>query len=307
MTTLALVFCFHTAAKELLLKSRNIILTAILGWTIAPVTLYGGTISSPILTNDSSANSATSGGSVDRSFQTSSVALGPVQTAGNDVSFTSQFSWQNAIRVQPGGATAALISSRLTAYLLTFDVEDPLNQGYTLDVDTMLRGYATSTWESGGTISAAPGSISGRIDTDMDDATDTLVTQISNLTVLTSGASATSTNPFANVLVSGSKSYSAGSFSGTRSFGLRFTTFGSTASVFLANNSTGEAGARFGLDPSPLANFPSSAYAGVDGEAAALHGHFVTVTATFNPVPEPSSAILFGLGVCMFILRWRRR
>lgn len=288
------------------MKFRNIARTAIVGWILTPVVLQGGTISGLLVNNESSATTMTSALAVDRSFQTSNVALGPVQTVGNDVSFSSQFSWQNAIRVQPGGATGGLASGRATAYLLTFDVEDPLNLGYTLDVDTMLRGYVTSTWESGGTVAASSGSISGRIDTDMTDATDTLVTQISNLTVVGDSVGATSSSPFANALVSGSKSFSAGSFSGTRSFGLRFTTVGSTASVFMLNNSTGEAGARFGLDPSPLANFPSSSYLGVDGEAAADHGHFVTVTATFNPVPEPSSAVLLGLGAFMLVL-WRRR
>lgn len=287
------------------MKYRSIAVTAIFGWMLSPAVLQGGTITGLLVSNESTATTTTSGSKVDRSFQTSNVALGPVQTIGNDVSFTSQFSWQNAIRVQPGGATAALVSLRLTAYLLTFDVVDPLNQGYTLDVDTMLRGYVTTTWASGGTVSAASGSISGRIDTDMTDFTDTLGSQVSNLTLVGANTGATSTEPFSNELVSGSKSYSAGSFSGTRTFGLRFTTFGSNGNVFMANNSTGEAAARFGLDPSPLANFPSSSYLGVDGEAPELHGHFVTVSVAFNPVPEPSSAILLGFGALVLAM-WRR-
>jgi hypothetical protein len=143
---------------------------------LTPASLRGATISGLLVSNESTADSMTSANAADRSFQTSSASLGPVQTAGGDVSFTSQFSWQNAIRVHPGGATVALTSPRTTAYLLTFTIEDVLNQGYSVDVDTALRGVATAVWESGSIVSASSGSMSGRIDTDMGDGTDTLGT-----------------------------------------------------------------------------------------------------------------------------------
>ena len=156
--------------------SRFIASISLLAGALSPTSLRGASISGLLVSNESTADSMTSANAADRSFQTSSASLGPVQTAGGDVSFTSQFSWQNAIRVHPGGATVALTSPRTTAYLLTFTIEDVLNQGYSVDVDTALRGVATAVWESGSIVSASSGSMSGRIDTDMGDGTDTLGT-----------------------------------------------------------------------------------------------------------------------------------
>jgi hypothetical protein len=73
----------------------------------------------------------------------------------------------------------------------------------------------------------------------------------------------------------------------------------------MQNSTTGEAAARFGMDPSPSANFPASTYPGADGESAALHGHFVTVTASFNPVPEPAVTGVFALAACVMASRRR--
>ena len=61
-------------------------------------------------------------------------------------------------------------------------------------------------------------------------------------------ATANQTTAFVNNLGEGSDFHSAGSFSGTRSFALRFTTFGSgNTNVFLQNNQRGQGSVRFGL------------------------------------------------------------
>jgi hypothetical protein len=261
-------------------------------------------------TNTSSAPESTFGGQVSRSFQ-SSLAIGALQQTGlNELTFGTRFAWQNSIRVESGGATVALTNPQNSSYTLNFTINDPLNFGYTVNVDTLMRGYVTAKWGSGDNlngVAASSGSLSGRIDTDTTDANDTLVTfsnQVSDLTLLGGSTSANLNNTFSNELIDKSDSYAAGSFSGTRSFALRFTTFGSSNNVFMQNNMTGEAGTRFGMnpvDPDGGSGFDIAFTPGLDQTPLDQLGHFVTVTTTFNEdpsvIPTPGA---FSGGMALF-------
>ncbi|MEK6642467.1 MAG: PEP-CTERM sorting domain-containing protein [Planctomycetota bacterium] len=283
-------------------------LAAICTALFAVTPVQAGMITAESFSNNSAANLSSGGTGIARSWQTGNT-LGPVFNGGGVSSFSNQFISNNAIRVeQPDGPDVALTSPRTAAYDLLFTVDDPGNLGYHLVIDVALRGYATAQSDTGGTVTASAGSFSGRIDTDMSDGTDTLGTQIGDLTLFGASSNANSTSPFVNSLIARSDTYDAGTFSGTRMFGLRFTTSGSSNNVFLQNNVGGEAATRFGALPVDSAAagappFQIAGYPGADGESAADHGHFVTVTTT--TVPEPGSLSLLLVGALGLLRRCR--
>ena len=73
--------------------------------------------------------------------------------AGDTASFDSRFGWMLAHRVQPGGPAVAPLHTGLVAYDPSFRVEDPLAQGCSLEIDSLMRGYIGAPREP----TAAPG------------------------------------------------------------------------------------------------------------------------------------------------------
>ena len=272
------------------------------------------TISSLGIVNNSSANEATTTGSNRLlEWQTSST-FSPVTSSGDQVSFSHQMQFYNGYHIPIGSSGFALTHNRDVIYDLTFTIEDPTNRGYSLSVDSLLRGYSTAEWLDGTSFNAVTVtgvSVSGRLDTDTTDTNDTLDTQISGLTIATSGVTANQTNTTANLFQEIVDVHSAGNFVGTRSFALRFTTTPTpTTNVFLQNNQSGQGSIRYGfnntlsgLDPTGQSQ-PGDSY--TDNNDL---GHFITVSAEFNPeaVPEPSSILLLLGSVSLLMFNRQRR
>lgn len=73
------------------------------------------------------------------------MATSPVTQSGAEYSFSNHFSWfQGMSVVQPEAPNFALIYRHNIGYSMEFTVEDPHNEGYSIDVDHAMRGYITA-------------------------------------------------------------------------------------------------------------------------------------------------------------------
>jgi hypothetical protein len=70
--------------------------------------------------------------------------LGAVHTNGSDLTFTSQFQWYNSLNVTNGYLAES--HSRTIAYNMSFTVTDDENAGYSLSIDSLMRGCTTAAW-----------------------------------------------------------------------------------------------------------------------------------------------------------------
>ena len=261
-----------------------------------------GTISNISVVNNSSPELTEDTGTRVREFHSQAFTPPAAAGNGNTASFTNRFAWMSAHRVFPGGPSLVLSNSNTVAYDLLFTIEDPLNQGYELSIDSVFRGYLTAGWQSNTGAFASLVFAAGTLMVATLDSGGGFGTAITPLNTAVDVAVADSTNPVSNLLVANSGSYVPGVFTGTHSFVLRYSTLAANTSGALQNFNTGEADVRFGLDPVST-RFVFANYPGLDGETADGHGHFVTVTARFladaGEVPEPGtmSLLLFGGGL----------
>ena len=239
------------------------------------------------ISNISSPNEAESGTRT-KEFSTQFSNLG-VSTDATSSTLGTQMRWYNGFKSSGG---MAQVHKRNVTYDLLFSVEDSFSLGYSLSIETILRGYSVALLEGGsGDVRATSTSLSGRFDDDLLDASDTLDTQVSQLTLLSSNGALSGEN---SVRGDGAtdlqKSFlldGVNAFVGPRSFALRFTTVPtSTTNVFMDNTVLGQGSVRFGL---------SNTLDALNATGGALEshspdvdlGHFVTVTATSLSEPPP--------------------
>jgi hypothetical protein len=237
-----------------------------------------------------------------REFRTEVTTPATATVNGNEISFTNRVAWMSAHRVLPPSGLP-LTWGNSVAYDILFTIEDPLNQGYTLEIDSLARGYLTAEFDSNLGVFPSAVFASGTLMAATLNTGSGFGGLIPPIMPPTEVATATATNAFVNELVEGSGTHNAGFFAGTRSFVLRYSTIASNAGAALQNFNTGEANVRFGLNPTSNL-FENATYPGPDREAASQHGHFVTIRATFegdiaSEVPEPGTFVLISAAFVM--------
>lgn len=276
---------------------------------------FAVTISAVTITNNSTPDETDtlSGGRL-HEFRTASSIGGPVSGSGS-LELTTQMQWYNG-HLATGGV--AQTHKRNVVYDLSFTVLDPTNSGYTLSIDTVMRGHSTAIW-TGSSNTSSPSSaitatgttLSGRFDSDLSDAIDELGSQVGDLTILGAlgGTSANDVVTRGDSALNQSRSFAAGSLSGTRTFGLRFTTATSSSTNVLAQNGEqGQGSVRYGLN-NLLTGLDLSGQPQAGDLSNDQLGHFVTIRLTDlvtdpGTLPSPGSLWLLLGGA---LLGWRLR
>ncbi|MGE3316354.1 MAG: PEP-CTERM sorting domain-containing protein [Planctomycetaceae bacterium] len=178
-------------------------------------------------------------------------------------------------------------------------MNDVTNSGFSLDIVSFLSGISSIAQTSETGTAFANGA---HFAVGVDDSTDAPDTY-SNLTSLfndTNGVTIVG-NTSAISAVQNTETASLGSFVGTTTFSLRFTTVTTpTTNILFGNGRSGTGQIDYGLGN--LGSILS-----IDPEDL---GHFITITVSFDEivaVPEPSSAILLTCSGIAFVFYRRRR
>jgi hypothetical protein len=221
-------------------------------------------------------------------FQTQST-LSSVTTVGSTAFFTHRMAVWNRLGANGG---VAQINKGNVVYQMDFTVNDPLNQGYDISLNNVLRGISlidiTSNpnnalcWSTGLNLAAYDGAI--------------FLAGVSGTTLGTGFKTA----GYHALYEEYSGNQTLGSYLGTQAFSLLLTSIPTpTTNVAFANGATGNGEVIYGLGSIP------SGFGQYDMDDL---GHFLTVKVTMNAVPEPGTAgILCSALTCLLFTRRQRK
>jgi len=266
------------------------------------------TITNVTVTNLSTADFARAGGEGQIEFRSDVVSYSPPAQAGPFVSMTAVLGWLFAAR-SPEGVVSPLAENVVIGYEISFTVEDPLNEGYMLGVNSSLNGWLTAQWLFGDT--EALGAYLGDFDADV--SRDGTYTNAPNLLLAGRSTSASGDVVETNVpVVNFAGTFSALIQTGTANYSVRYYT---PLAVLGTTGPAGEIAMRFGMQPT-LGGFSIAGTPGEDGEEASLHGLSTEIYMLSlggggdegggSEVPEPGTFALLG-GALLALAGWARR
>lgn len=251
-------------------------------------TVQAATVTNVTVNNFSNANHIqATGNSVVKEYASDILNVTPVTVNGAESTFGAQFGFFQDMRVdQPAAPNFALIYRHNIGYEINFTVEDPLNEGYTIDVDQLLRGHVTVSREEPIQAGMSAGLMLGRLNG----------THYAGFYIGGDGVNVTKDdpNPLQTKRTEKVKHFSApASYTGTQTFTVSFSSFPSPALVNVFQNfGGGEGVAQFGILPTR----PEFQYGNDTGtDALSDLGHFSTVTVTsLGPVCTPTDEVCDG-------------
>lgn len=249
---------------------------------------YSIQLSNVVVNNDSS-DAVLVG---NRQFETQSTLFGVTSTQTSSV-FSHRMAARNS-HLATGGT--AQTHKRNVVFQITFTVDDPTNHGYALNLSALTKGVSRIEQSIGSSQALATGLT---LDTRVKELSDPN-SEFQFLGSLSySTASATVTGIGSNLVVGeNSGEVALGQFVGTRTFQVNFTSVTTpTTNVLFQNNAQGSGDVLYGLGDIP---------AGLGLQLDDL-GHFFTVEATFEPIPEPATLASLALGGLILSRRRRSR
>lgn len=267
-------------------------------WPVLSVLLAAPAFADPITVGDVVNFSSDNPSNPNRTFLTEST-MSSVTGGGGFYSFTHRMASFNE-HIATGGV--AQVNKRNVNFRFNFTVEDPGNAGYTINLDSLLRGISFINQTVGTSTAVATGiALDARYGVNLTDPSDS--TQYTNLgsPIFGMSAAGTSTSGIGTNSAFGERLESAqlpgGVYTGTNTFSLYFTTATTpTTNVFFQNGHEGMGFVNFGL---------GSDVAGFDVDPNDL-GHFLTVNVQYM-VPAPAGLAVLALGSSMMFRSRRRR
>lgn len=275
---------------------KLMILWAALGWAA-----QAATIANVSVQNLSTADTAQQSFTAQAEWRTASLSTTAPVSNGNFTTWQSHFGAFAAIR--PIVDALGISATWRMQYTLSFDVLDPLNQGYLLFASTDSRGWVTAEYSTESVPGASLLFEQQGLITEVLDAQGNW--QLApNLSFDPSSHLADENLTSFNDLLASSGSGLSGALFGSRNVSFRF-----TMDLFLQSPdaTVGEIAFRYGLNPS-LAGFAVASTPGSDGEELSQLGHFVTIgmfsaQGEGNEVPEVSTALLLAVPLGFLVLR----